>query len=246
MLTLSCIANLKDPNNYIKYIRHWDDFVDELQKEFKIAAALSQDIKKIHKQMRSNSMKISNHQRVLQVEKNSTSVTCNESVSLKKTLVIEPENLLFTIRDEEIPGVAPNLVFERQGKNGESITQYLYLNQSYKPFLIYICQKFEVVIYSRLKTSLLNQLLTQIKTMVPGLYFSAVIGSSCCLNTKLVYDSSIYETGKEDHRGNENHQKRRLSNFSLEVKLKNVDKIIKKRGKENLIFLDNNLYSYVN
>jgi hypothetical protein len=32
----------------------------------------------------------------------------------------------------------------------------------------------------------------------------------------------------------------------VSVRLKNVERILKKRGRENVLFIDNNLYSYIN
>lgn len=82
-----------------------------------------------------------------------------------KTVVIELDDLIFTIRDKPIDDIPPNLVFEQKDETGNLKTSYLYFNQSYKPFLIFLCEKFEVIVYSRLKQNLLNQLLVQIKKM---------------------------------------------------------------------------------
>ena len=148
---------------------------------------MKSDIKDIQKQMRNNVLRIPTIQRINPVERDSSSKTSDNEASMsKKVIVLEPDNILFTIEDSEIPGLVPNLVFERAGENGQGINQFLYLNQSYKPFLLYICEKFEVVLYSRLKSGILNQLMGQIKTMVPEIKFSAVFGASSCLNTKLI------------------------------------------------------------
>lgn len=194
---------------------------------------------------KNNVMRIPTQQQFLNAEKGSIAKTTDVDGNIaKKVIVLEPEDLIFTIQNTEIAGQVPNLVFERVGEKGKMVTQYLYLNQSYKPFLLYLCQNFEVILYSRLKTGLLNQLLSQIKAMVPGLKFSAVVGASCWLNTKLICENPDYVP-------------RSCSNFSevnsnlpktieINIKLKNVEKIFKKRGRDNVIFIDNNVYSYVN
>jgi hypothetical protein len=55
-----------------------------------------------------------------------------------KTIVLEPMGIIFTIQTEEIEGVTPNLVFELKDAEGKVQTNYLYLNQSFKPFLLYL------------------------------------------------------------------------------------------------------------
>ena len=165
----------------------------------------------------------------------------SEDIQYKKTVVLEPEDLIFTILDNQIEGASPNLVFEQKDIDGNMATYYMYLNQSYKPFLHYLCQKFEVIIYSRIKIGLLNQIMNQIKAICPLLSFSTVLGKNSCSYAKLVNRSTDNEVEKgiiSEFDDNSAH--------TLEFTLKNINKVVKTRGKENVIFIDNSLYSYIN
>lgn len=244
---LIIVTNLKDPYNYVKYIKHWDGFLDQIRKEYYIANSLKNEIKQIQRKLRTGSLRLNSNHQLLQPEKDSSSRTDdNDSTAVKNTIVIEPEDLIFTLKTREIEGVVPNLVFEQKDKEGKRVTHYLYLNQSFKPFLKYLCSKFEVIIYSRMKTSLLSQLLSQIKTMVPDLNFSAVLGGSAWLNTKLVNTVPKSPDAEDEIEEEADGSKPQKQADTFDVKIKNVDKIFKKRGKENVLFLDNNLYSYTN
>ena len=109
----------------------------------------------------------------------------------KDTIVLEPEDLIFTIRDSMIPNRRPSLVFEMMNDNNKSVTQFMYMNQFSIPFLKSICEKYEVIIYSRIKKNILSQLLNQIKNMDDTIKFSAVFGANCCANVKLVCEQEF-------------------------------------------------------
>lgn len=115
----------------------------------------------------------------------SSSQTDDNEMKIWKTIVLEPNDLIFTIRQEKIDDIFPNLVFEWKDSQGYIKTHYLYLNQSFKPFLIYLWSNFEVIIYSQLKISLLKQLLLQIESLWPGLHFSSVFGSNSWIDIQL-------------------------------------------------------------
>lgn len=72
--------------------------------------------------------------------------------------------------------------------NREPITQYMYMNRFAIPFLKHICDKFEVIIYSRIRTTILTQIMKQIKSMACEIKFSVVIGANSCANVRLVSD----------------------------------------------------------
>lgn len=159
----------------------------------------------------------------------------------KKTVVLEPENLIFTLKEQKIEGVVPNLVFEQKNEQGKMITQHMYLNQSYKPFLIYLCKTYEVIIYSRIKIGLLNQLINQIKAICPEVNFSAVLGGNSCFNAKLTADKDHHDKINGDSIPQTIDP---CTNLNFVVK--NIEKLVKIKGKDNILFIDNNLYSYIN
>ena len=233
--SVGIVSDLKDPDNYVYYIKSNQEFMNEFTKEYEAVKDLKADIKRIQKKIRSSSIKVWLAMNAPQILASNTDD--NEEIKHKKTVILEPEDIIFTIRDQEIEGSTPNLVFEQKNAEGKLITQYMYLNQSYKPFLIYIWKTFEVIIYSRLKTGLLNQLLTQIKTMWNEVNFSAVLGSNSCFSAKLMME-------RQDDKKTSFEIDNSL--ISQTVMIKNITKIVNKRGKENVAIIDNNLCSYIN
>lgn len=85
------------------------------------------------------------------------------------------------------------------------------------------------------------QLLTQLKTLCPAAKFSAVFGLNSCLTAKLVSEDPPGPDADEDLCYDPENDI-----YYRNVVLKNVERIVKKRGVDNVIFLDNNLYSYIN
>jgi hypothetical protein len=147
------------------------------------------DIRIIQKTIKQGLMKMGTIRR--QPTHNDGSLSPTTVGDFKDTIVLEPEDLIFTIRDSQIPNMRPSLVFEMVDDNKETVTQFMYMNQFSIPFLKYICEKFEVIIYSRIKKNILSQLLAQIKTMDDGIKFSAIFGANCCANVKLVCEQEF-------------------------------------------------------
>lgn len=130
------VTDLKDPRNYLKYIKCDPHFINQLKQEYAIASDLKKDILKIQKKLKSTNLRLNSIAK--QLNENSSQTDDNEVQEVLKTIVIEPENLIFTISETEVQGVSPNLVFEQKDNSGQAKTQFLYLNQSFKPFLIYL------------------------------------------------------------------------------------------------------------
>jgi hypothetical protein len=147
------------------------------------------DIRIIQKTIKQGLMKMGTIRR--RTSQNSDALSPTSVGDFKDTIVLEPEDLIFTIRDSKIPNRRPSLVFEMVNDNKETVTQFMYMNQFSTPFLKSICEKFEVIIYSRIKKNILSQLLNQIKTMDTGIKFSAVFGANCCANVKLVCEQEF-------------------------------------------------------
>lgn len=129
------VKDVKDPNNYFRYIKGTSGFLDTLRQEYDIAYDLKDEIKKLQKKLKSA------HLRLNSIAKNlndSASHNSDDGISEPKTIVLEPMGIIFTIQTEEIEGVTPNLVFELKDAEGKVQTNYLYLNQSFKPFLLYL------------------------------------------------------------------------------------------------------------
>lgn len=117
------------------YIKENSEFMRTISKEFEIVSTLKSDIRKLQKKLKSSSMKLNVLQRQQQ---DSSSFTDDNDLGNKKTVILEPEGLIFTVLDYEVEECVPNLVFEQKDQQGRKVTQYLYMNQSYKPFLIYL------------------------------------------------------------------------------------------------------------
>ena len=81
----------------------------------------------------------------------------------KDLIVLEPMDLIFTIRAKEIEDLDPSLIIENKGEDGNLSPHFLYLNKFALSFLHFICQSFDVIIYSRLKTAILNHILGALK-----------------------------------------------------------------------------------
>lgn len=236
------VTDLKNPKNFAKYIKGEAEFIRQMKDQFRVVNPLRYEIKQIQRQMRSGALKLAAQVRGSPTGQSSNCRTDDwEIPRIKKTLVIEPENLIFTIKTEKLENVDPNLVYEEADSDGNPQLNYMYLTQSYQPFLKYIWEHFEVVVYSRLRSSLLTQLLGQIESMVPGVTFPTVFGSGSCLKTKLYREQAPQEGSFEEVTVGMNQQESQY----FDVKLKNVERIFKKRGKDNVIILDNEMYSYI-
>jgi hypothetical protein len=150
--------------------------------------------------------------------------------NFKDTIILEPEDLIFTIKDSEIPDVRPSLVFEMVNDDKETVTQYMYMNQFSIPFLKYICWKFEVIIYSRIKKNILCQLLNQIQTMDADIKFAAIFGANACANIKLVCEQDYRHNIDLDFlRKSDKSKITNENSIFIGAKIKNIDKILKKK-----------------
>ena len=165
-----------------------------ITKQYEIVREFRGDIKEIQKKIKSSSIKHLSLSR--QPLDSGSNTDDNENIQYKKTIVLELEDLIFTILDHKVEGVNPNLVFEQRNEEGVMITQYMYMNQSYKPFLLYIWKTFEVIIYSRIKSGLLNQLLNQIKSMCPEIIFFCSFRQKFVIQCKIdVRNSNSWKRG---------------------------------------------------
>ena len=173
--------------------------MEQIHKEYDAVKDLSVDIRRMQRKMRTSSIKMSLNSKSQQAP---GSYTNNYEEDIKKTVVLEPEDIIFTILDYELEDSTPNLIFEQKNSEGELVTQYMYMNQSFKPFLIFLWKTFDVIIYSRLKIGLLNQLLNQIKTMWPEINFLAILGSNSWFNAKLMTEEQNHERDENDFTSN--------------------------------------------
>lgn len=127
---------MKDPRNYLKLIKSCPDFLELLSKEYAVASDLKKDILKIQKKMKNSNLRLNSIAR--QLNENSSQTSQSEEVDLIKTVVLEPDNLIFTISQTEIVNIYPDLVFEQKDSSGKTTPHYFYLNKSFKPFLTYL------------------------------------------------------------------------------------------------------------
>lgn len=129
-----CLAkDVKDPSNYLNYITHMDDFMAELRKSYDVAYDLKEDIHKLQKKLKSANLRLNSISKHLN---DSSSQNEDNDFLTPYTIVLEPMDLIFTIRHSELKDMVPNLVFEQKDSDGKVQTNYLYFNQSFKPFLI--------------------------------------------------------------------------------------------------------------
>lgn len=233
------VSNLKDPDNYVNYIKSNEEFMDSVASQYEAVKGFRHEIKKIQKKIRSTSIKQLTS--IRQGYDSGSNTDNSEYLHMRKVVVLEPEDLIFTLTENKIDGIVPNLVFEQKNEFGEITTQHMYMNQSFKPFLIYLCKTYDVIIYSRIKVGLLNQLLNQVKTMCPDAHFCAVLGANSCFNAKLTADKA-----DRDCSSGGGIPPTSESSQNLSFVVKNIEKLVKMKGRENILFLDNNLYSYIN
>ena len=109
--------------------------MEQIHKEYDAVKDLSVDIRRMQRKMRTSSIKMSLNSKSQQAP---GSYTNNYEEDIKKTVVLEPEDIIFTILDYELEDSTPNLIFEQKNSEGELVTQYMYMNQSFKPFLIFL------------------------------------------------------------------------------------------------------------
>ena len=120
----------------MKYTSQVIKFYDRLHAEFSLVEDLKSDIKKIQKRMRNKLTKLVSYQKM---RTKSPSVMSNTTLGdCKGTIVIEPNDLIFTVKDCKMSEVEPHLVFETKNEEGEPVTQYMYLNTTAVPFLKFI------------------------------------------------------------------------------------------------------------
>lgn len=248
---VALVTDLKNPMNYVTYIKSLKNFKSSLTRQYTIGRALQEDLTKILKKLkRTSTMRIDAIPQM--IHENGSATDASELYTPRKTIVVEPEDLLFTIKDHEVKDETPTFVFEQKVPNSnETQTQYLYLNPGFKGFLNFIWKHCEVIIYSRLKLNLLSQILKQIQLQCQNAAFSHIYGGNSCLNTKMISDdAAIIEEMRTmlENPENTTYCSNELFDDYIEVsvKLKNIEKIIKRRGAQSVIFLDNNLYSYIN
>ena len=129
------VSDLKDPKNYFKYIQNIPKFFDSIKKEYDVASELKSEIKKLQKKIKSANLRLNSIARQLN---DSDSQTDDNDYKIRKTVVLEPLDIIFTVQEHEVEGSTPNLIFEQKDTDGQVKTNYLYLNQSYKPFLKYL------------------------------------------------------------------------------------------------------------
>ena len=180
------VTDLKHPSSYIKYVTQLGDFAKQINSQFSLVKDLKSDIRVIQKTIRQGLTKLGTVKRTRR--NNTGGLSPTTAGEYKDTIVLEPEDLIFTIQNSRIPDLPPNLVYDIMNDYGETFTQYMYINRFAISFLKYICENFEVIIYSRIKISTLNQLMKQIKSMAPEIRFSAIIGGNSCANVRLCLD----------------------------------------------------------
>jgi len=160
----------------LKYVSQYEWFNKEINAQYLLVESLGDSIKTIQTKMRGSIGKSLPFQRNPDYSTSSPSLT--SSGEARETIVLEPVDTVFTIRKTPIEDLQANLIFELKGEDGNPATNYLYFNKFALPFLIFICQNFDVILYSRLKTSILNQIVNLIYEMGPDLKFISVLGSN--------------------------------------------------------------------